>query len=215
MMAVWDNELFDSLSFVSGAGKGQAHNRNLIGETAADIACRVLNAQRLRIDGRRNICPDFIMPDGAEGEIKSCRRKHKRATIYKFRLEKEAAYCPSLRYLYVFLSHNASALAEQRGEVVEAFQKGIELYCCTLLEVQVGIAASGCSLRSVKLPEDFDPVTMKRTGYYRDGYRDGFYLFDFTKMPWSQAEICQVPICGAMTPCSVYISPAWKQTRTQ
>lgn len=198
-------ELFDTLEFVGGASGGQAHLRNLIGSVAAEIGSRVLHATLLPIDGRRKVCPDFCLR-GYEGEIKSCRAGHRRSTIYKFRLEKEAAYCDPEKYLYVFLSHAASAMSDCREDVVGAFSKGVDLHCATLAEVMAGV--QGATLRTMRVPPEPD----KRVGYYREGYRDGFYLFNFLKLPWrEESELRQVQITRAPVAARVYISEGWQR----
>lgn len=202
------DELFDTLACVSGTMHNwQAQGRNLIGTIAASLAVRALpGAEELRIDGRKTVCPDFAFR-GYEGEIKACSENHKRSVLYKFRMEKEAAYCDPARYLYVFVSHSAKSNVKDRSEVVRALvQNGLSLYCATLAEVMALV--QGSKLRSVMVPENAN----RRVGYYRQGYSDGFYLAPFRDIGYPiLPRHRNINIAGTQVECRAYISEGWNK----
>jgi hypothetical protein len=197
-------ELFDTLSYVTGDSGKSAHMRNLIGSVAAEVASRILNAQLLPIDGRKTICPDFRFQKH-DGEIKSCVRR-RRALVYKHRLEKEQAHYDPAEYLYVFVSHSASSNEKRREKVIESFKKGVDLHCCTLGEVATLLR--GRKLRTVKLPPG---EVDSRVGYYREGYRDGFYEFNVSEFSWPHLiNYTTFEIAGVQAPCKLHESKGWK-----
>lgn len=175
--------LFDMVDCYDRRCETPASVRNAIGYLAEEFACRVLDLERLPVDGRKSICPDAVGPEGYF-EIKSI-GKNNRALIYKFRLEKEEqSFGPN--YRYVFVRHECPVSQASASQVAEHFRNLPPVITVTTLASILEVIGD-TEPRKFKIFEEavFDRKAMR--GSCREGYVEGGWQFSLNKIKWSQA----------------------------
>lgn len=168
-------ELFDTLEFYGKPLAKDAASRNAIGDFAEEFVCRVMGLDRLKIDGRKNVCSDAKW-DGNPVEIKSV-GKNGRALLYKWRAEKEMKELGPF-YTYVFVCHKCPITVTHSRDVVKYFIDHPPTILMTTLGHIMG-KLKGIEPRKFKLHDGktYENKYGRPAGFNRKGYIDGGWQF--------------------------------------
>ena len=139
-----------------------AHARNAYGQVAQEIACAALGLLPIRIDGSCAVCFD-AEKDETFYEIKSVHR-HGKLVLYDWRMEKEAMAQVPVKYAAVVHSVRG---ARTNDDLWDGMARSLEILLLWFTSVQ--IEALKYPLRRIMFTGK-----EKRTGYNREGYRDGY-----------------------------------------